>query len=106
MAAKDQDFEMYVGDHKNLIFTVEDVGNLEGSTIKWFLSSDSMEEILVEKSTPEITIEGNTFTVKLLPEDTENLEPRKMYYHEAEVTDLFGNTSTVAVGEMKLYPAF
>jgi len=105
MAVKDQNFEMWAGDYKEITFEVEDVESLEGTTIKWAMAEAPDAEILVQKETPDgITIDENTFTVKLEAEDTQALKPRN-YYHEAEVTDIESHTSTVAVGIIAIRPA-
>lgn len=108
MAAKDQNFEMFAGDDKRLIYTVEDMETLLGATVKWRLAEDPEEIALIEKTSEdpaEIEISENTFTVKLKPEDTADLDAPRNYYHEAEIIDAANNSTTVAVGIMKLFPS-
>jgi len=99
-----QNFTVWQGDHKRLIFTVVDVDNLSGADIRWVLAKNiTGESIITKKSTQgDITIEGNTFIVDLSPEDTSGLEPNTRYYHESEITDSEGYVSTVASGYMRL----
>lgn len=109
MAKTGQNFEMFIGDDKNLIFTVEDTETLSGISIKWRLGRNFASEPIIEKTNEPgggIETEGNEFTVTLKPEDTEDLNPRVVYYHETEFTDGDGNVFTVATGSGKFYPTF
>lgn len=109
MTAVNQNFEMYAGDSKNIIVSVMDGGarplDITGSSVKWILKpTQPASAILITKSTPEITLDVYTATIKLLPEDTENLAGN--YYHEAELTDQIGNVSTIMVGSVKINRSF
>lgn len=106
MAYIDQNFKMYKGDHKQLVFTVEDETTLTGATIKWSLAYSPSGSALIEKLSTdesEITTSDNTFTVYLDPADTEDLSVNYRYYHEAEIEDSDGYITTVAIGYMTLY---
>ncbi len=107
MTAENQDAKMWSQDHKNLRFTVEDAESLIGTTITWKMAKEVEDDYLIKKRIPNggseaIEIDGNTFTVKLKPEDTHNREG--VYYHEAEIIDVEGRISTVAVGQMRIMP--
>jgi hypothetical protein len=107
MAYTDQDFEMYIGDHKNVIFTVDDEDSIEGFTVTWKVANFKRDDVVISKSSTdadEITILENTFIVHLLPADTEDLEPYKRYFHEAQIIDGSSNITTVSTGAMVLYP--
>jgi len=100
MTTINQNVEMYSGDSKTLNVTVTLTGTLVGSTIKWSAGMDYVPAV-TKTTTAGISITGaTTFTVALLPEDTENLEGT--YLHEAQVTDLSGNVSTVMTGKLKI----
>jgi hypothetical protein len=106
MAYINQNFKMYKGDHKQLVYTVEDETSLTGATIRWKLSYSPFSSALIEKVSTdesEITTSENTFTVYLDPADTEDLSDYYKYYHEAEIEDSDGYITTVATGYMTLY---
>jgi len=108
MAYKNQDFEMFAGDHKMLIFGVDNMASLIGSTVRWKVATLAGGTPIIEKESSDssqIEVDGLTFSVKLLPEDTENLRPNKDYYHEAEIEDPSGYINTVAIGTMTLLPS-
>lgn len=97
---------MWSGDDFKLVFNVEGVQDVIGTTIKWAVSlSKYSSDKLIEKSTEngdsEIEIDGATVIVKLDSPDTQGMDPRT-YYHELELTDGEGRISTLAVGEMVL----
>ena len=105
MTKRNQDFEMWIGDHKLLIFTVEDIASIEGTTVKWKMAKSVSREPVIEKSSnSDLDINNNTFTVQLLPEDTINLDTKSDYYHEAELMDEEGNISTLSIGKVTLHP--
>ncbi len=106
MAKKEQDFEMWAGDHKELKFTVEDVDNLISCSIRWKCSRNTKSDPLIIKRSDDgdITTNENVFTVLLEPADTADLYPGIRYVHEAEMVDTFDNITTVAIGRMFLHP--
>ncbi len=106
MAKKDQDFEMWAGDHKELKFTVEDVSDLIGCSIRWKCSRNTKSDPLIIKRSDDgdITTNDNIFTVLLKPDDTADLRTRIHYYHEAEMVDDNDDVTTVAIGRMYLHP--
>lgn len=90
-----QNFSMFAGDTKNINVTMTDGTPLSGSSIKWGLLKQGAT--VVSKTTSNgITVAGSVFTIKLNASDTVGFVGR--YYHEAEVTDMFGNVSTVMTG--------
>ncbi len=107
MTTTRQNLELWAGDHKKLVFIFEHPINLaEGvDTVKWAMSASNKSNPVVEKSSDngssEVEVKKDRFIVKLVPGDSENLDPG-VYYHEAELTDGDGNISTVAVGEIRL----
>lgn len=107
MAYKNQDFEIFAGDNKLLVFTVDDVGDLGDCVVTWEAARSPDSEALISKSSEdsdEIEISGDTFTVKLVPDDTAELSKYRKYYHEAQIEDSAGNITTVAIGTMIVYP--
>ena len=107
MAATGQDFDLWSGDHKRVIFTVEDLADeetLSGYEVRWAMSRFSGSSVLIEKSSNhgEIDIGDKSFTVKLEPDDTNTLRAGT-YYHEAEIYYDGQYISTVSVGKVSLY---
>jgi hypothetical protein len=105
MTAMDQDFAMQSGDSKVLSFTVLDENDvavdITGNTIKWRLAKSSRSSVLLAKATGGSGISitdavNGVFQVTLDPTDTDNFAGQ--YYHEAELTDLFSNISTISTG--------
>ena len=108
MARIDQDFNMWIGDTKRVIFTVEDADSLVGSEIVWKLARSVKDEPVLIKTSEnpeEIERDGNKFIVKIKPEDTEEVSTSGSYYHEAKVIDGDGNIHTVSVGRINFNPA-
>lgn len=109
MTAINQNFEMYAGDTKNIIIGVTDPSgmalDLTGATVSWILKPPQpAAPISIRKISPQVEIDMDRITIKLLPEDTENLAGN--FYHEAELTDQIGNVSTIMVGTVKINRSF
>ena len=112
MAYIDQDFRLWRGDYKRIIFTVRDIRevgaeDLEGANIRWVCTDRSGKEVVIEKESSdpaEIEIEGDKFIVKLFPEETKEIE-RSTLKHEARVSDLKGMSATVSTGSIDVKDA-
>jgi hypothetical protein len=98
MTKKDQNFTITAGDTKYLDFTVDmDSSTLVGSTIKWVMKKYD-EAVITKTTTGDISITAaKVFRVTLDPADTLSLVPGQ-YDHQAEVTDVATDVSTVAEG--------
>jgi len=100
VTARNQSFRMVSGDTTEI--EIINPTDLTGATVKWLLHKSGNQYI--SKSTPAITVtsgeEESIIKIKLDPADTENL--KGVYYHEAEVTDSFGNISTVTMGSVTI----
>ncbi len=101
MATKDQNFEMWAGDYKKIVFVVQDVEALTGASAKWIMAQSSKSEPLLVK---DCTINKNEFAVEILSNDTKTIVPGT-YYHEAVVTDTQNHTATVATGKVTINPS-
>ena len=103
-----QDFKTHKGDHRKLVFKVEDTpeGGLDTFDIQWVITEvDDLEDVLVEKKTPEdITINGDSFELDLNEEDYEDLN-KQHYHHEARVIDGYNNISTTHSGIIEIIPS-
>jgi hypothetical protein len=111
VAAKNQNFEAYKGDTRNISVSVEDddgaAVDLTGATIKWAAANTPTSVAVISKQTGGSGISitdasGGVFVITLQPADTASLRART-YYHEAQVTDAGGVISTVLTGKMKLF---
>lgn len=101
MTKKNQDFEMFAGNSKDIIITMADSSGLSGATIKWVLKKSVNGQLITMKTVGGgISIGLTFFTVRLNPADTEGLSGR--FYHEAELTDVLGNVSTVTTGHVTI----
>jgi len=100
MTKINQNFNMYAGESKNIIFTVtlpQDKTTLDGTTIIWKLYTSTHEYLMKDNlDLGGITIDNNICTVKLLSNDTLNLNGK--YYHRLEIIDIDNNLSVVSTG--------
>lgn len=110
MTSEDQNFEMYAGESKVITVTVKDAAgalvDIGGASIEWIAKRSEDDAVgLITKTTAAgggITILDQTthkgeFTITLVPADTQSLGGAS-YYHEAEVTDIATDVSTVMRG--------
>jgi hypothetical protein len=106
MATFGQNFTFANGDTVSLDFTATDSDgtafDLTGATIKWQLTSRPGATAILTKQSGGTGISitdapGGKFTVAIDPTDTVSVA-RGRYYHEAQVTDVSTNVSTVASG--------
>jgi len=104
MAYEDQDFQIFAGDNKRLIFEVVNVETLHTDTeIRWSVSRSVRRDPVIEiNEYPKARIDGKYVIIDIYPEDTFELRPGR-YYHELELTEE-GWIFTVALGEMTLRP--
>lgn len=111
MAKMKQDFQMISGDTKYLKITVDlpsQSDTLNGATIKWGLFHAENKTVLAEKIYEpagvqdgiEIEDDSNIFTVKIEPQDTNELQGR--FLHESQIIDSAGNVSTILKGTVNI----
>lgn len=99
MTLRNQNFTMYAGNNKTIVVTItkEDGSaiDLTGYTSVWAIrqkeSSTKNDAVITN-----VTGQGNQLTITLVPEDTQNLAGT--YFHECQITDMFGYVSTVFTG--------
>lgn len=105
MTKTGQDISMFAGDTKILIVTIDEPINLEGASLKWGLrkNKNTKENLIVKDMTQGIAIDQETISITLDPVDTQDMSGD--FYHEMELTDLFGNVSTLFVGKAKIEPS-
>lgn len=105
------DFTMYSGDTKDVLVQVLDENNLivdiTGATIKWQVAQNTepTTPILTKTTASGIDIvdgESGLFQINLTTSDTASLSGK--YYHEAQVTELNSDISTVMAGIMTILP--
>lgn len=103
--SQEQNFRMFAGDAKTLIFNVVDENNatvdISNHTVRWRVANDVAGTLLLSKSTTasQITTTGSTageFRVTLGSTDSNTLEG--VYYHEAELESPTANRFTVVFG--------
>ena len=91
MPLENQNFELFAGDHKKIIYDVENFDATEAEEVIW--SSGVIEK---EKSDMNITESEISFNINT-PE-TEGLHGR--YRYVLKIIDNIGNVSTLASGTM------
>ena len=103
MPSKIQDFDMYVDSDVDLTFefATGDVADLSTADIIWEMSNTVDGVAILTKNRTDMVISGNTFKVFIQPADNVSLVPG-IYYHEARVTDINGNTRPVSLGKITL----
>jgi hypothetical protein len=121
MTSEDQNFEMYAGESKVITVTVREpplpdgtlgpLIDLTGSSIEWIVkrAEDDAVGLITKIVGAGIALLNQTtykgqFTITLAPADTVSLGGAS-YYHEAEVTDVAGNVSTVTRGILTIKKA-
>lgn len=110
MTRTGQNFTIYQGDDKELQVTVLDEDenklNITNCALNWVFYKRYPQNIVLTKTTLAsglvITIPASGIFIGYFdPPDTANLLGE--YNHECELTDPFGNISTILVGTMKVY---
>jgi hypothetical protein len=104
MAAKNQNFEMYIGDTHILEITVTMDDTLAGATAKWEMANNNTVLVTKQSGSGIATTGEKVFEVTINPADTQSMKAGT-YRHAAEVTDAAGRVSTVATGKMTLLDA-
>lgn len=104
MAKKNQNFELFQGDTKNVVFAVDADNPITGSSITWALFDRSGVLVLSKTTTAGITITGDKeFTVALDPDDTRTL--LGTYFHEAKIVGAGLEEKTAAKGSLSIEKA-
>lgn len=113
MTELNQDFLMYIGNTKRVVFIVEDIPDMESiDSIRWrAVDTINQGEVLIEKADVDITIielieDTETYheiSFIIEPEDTDGLNARS-YIHELEIKDTNDTQyiSTAARGQIRL----
>lgn len=108
MTIKNQNFEMYAGDTKNVSVTITNssgaVVNLTGAVITWVLTFQS-GTLQKATATGTITVANpatGVFTFNLLPIDTTGKQG--VFNHGVEMVDATGNASTLLTGLATIVP--
>lgn len=110
VAVKNQDFEMYSGNTKNIACTIRDADgelkDLTGCNIRWILQKSSTLDGVISKTLIDTVENGievvstGIFNIILSPADTEGLSGK--FYHECEIEDGDGNIFTVFIGKVTI----
>jgi hypothetical protein len=101
-------FEMFAGRSQAIEQQIEDINGdpyplAAGASIEWHMKRSAKATDLIVKTVGDgITVEDDTYTVTLEPEDTAGLEG--LYYHEAVISDL-DIVNTVLYGQVTIRPA-
>jgi hypothetical protein len=102
MTVKNQNFEMYQGENKVLVFDITDSSgsskDLTGCSATFVVYGGTSATNKIEKSSTdgEITFYGNDVKVFLVPSDTSGISGK--FYWELRLVDGANNSEIVAVG--------
>lgn len=107
MALRDQDFEIWQGEEKDVYFTItgdsSEVKDLTGATITWkaMRHPSSTAADITCTTTDYITISGATSGIfKLALASSHSTGVWGKFYHEARVVDTLNYSEVVATGLM------
>lgn len=110
MALTNQDFDVFSGDHKNVVVDLVDGSGIALdlntiSAMKWqFKKHPYSQTYLVQKTLAAGGIEktnvAGRISIKLEPNDTKDYYG--LYYHELELTDIDGNVTTAFTGVVNI----
>jgi hypothetical protein len=101
-----QNFTMWAGDYKEIVFTVTGITDEDSvSAIDWRMASGAfaIDKSLLSGITMDDATGVLVVTVALEPEDTEGHVG--VYPHELQVTDGLGHPETVAIGTARIEAA-
>lgn len=104
MGKLNQDFTTWKGNYREIIFYVEDVDTVEGSSAAWAMSTSSSGSTLILKTSEAnsgITFSGKNIIITLNPGDTSEISPGN-YYHELRLEDILNQPTTPAIGTITL----
>ena len=101
MATKNQDFEMWQGEDKELVFSVTDVDDLSGASAEWRMAEDIYQPAKLTKS-GSVDSGAVTVTVLLTPADTQSLRSGT-WKHQLRVIDSSGKRNKAAEGTVVLH---
>lgn len=104
-----QNFEIYIGDAKQVIITAYDendaILDLSGYDIVWVMYKSTTKNIMLSKSLGSgITVptpSNGQILIDILPVDTENIVPNT-YLHECEISTSPTDVSTITTGSVKV----
>jgi hypothetical protein len=103
MALEKQDFSLWQGATRTLIYTITGTDVPTANAIKWALATGQGRIVLTKSlAATDITRTGQVVSVLLFPSDTETLQPGE-YNHELRITDEDDQEDVVAVGSAQLY---
>ena len=100
MTASNSTISIYSGEHKELVFTVDDLTDLIGYSAAFILMENQGSKTALISKDVTITITGNTVTVPLLKDDTYTLSGT--YYYECKIIDSSQEFQIVAVGNISV----
>lgn len=108
MTVTGQNFDIYLGDSKQIIITVYDetgaILPLDGYDITWVLYKLTSKQIVLTKTLGAgITVPtpaNGQILIDIQPADTENLVPNT-YLHECEISTSPTDVATVTTGTVK-----
>ena len=103
MTKQDQNFEIWSGDHKNLVAAITGsdgaAQDMTGMTIEWIMRPAAEAASLVRRTSAVsggISISTSTLTISMSPADTVSLGGT--YWHECSASDTDSNVATLFTG--------
>lgn len=106
MGLTGQNFTKWKGDDMIIIFTVDDIQNLNGYSAEWNVAIEPDSTKLITKTNSAgITFDGNKVVIAVDSYETnQNVTaiPAGQYYHELQLVDPLGKKTVAAIGMMTL----
>lgn len=104
MGLQGQNFTIWKGDDRLIVFTIDDVQNLTGYSAEWNVAVDPDSTKLITKTSGNgIAFDGNKVNVTLNSAETNQNAtniPAGQYYHELQLVDPQGKKIVSATGIM------
>ena len=102
MAATNQNFEMWQGEDKEIVFAIEDANDLSGASAEWRMADQVYRPAAITKSG---VVDGDAKTVKvtLVPADSEELKSGT-WKHQLRLIDSAGKRNKAAEGTVTIHP--
>lgn len=105
MPAFNQNFELFQGVDKTIVFTETGSVNLTGSTITLILADEPNGTTALTLSGAAITLDSTGAVISVVVADTDTVSLLGEFYHELLAVDGSGNKTILATGLVLIHAA-